>query len=314
MAGLLAGLMLRDRVDQIVERQTTLPNNHSAVLRFRSSIVGDVVGCEFKEVSVFKGVVNYLNPVADAMAYSLKNTGVATLRSILTAGESMSARYIAPADLIQRMYKPQENVVQLGSELQFNTKKLSPQAVISTIPMPALMKALKYPPGKDIDWARSYQSGLNIVAELDSVDAYLSLYVPDPQYSFSRISMMGSTLILECPRWSAQEDADPNIKARTLSHGQCSTELIKAVELLGLHPAMIKSWVAKEQAYSKILPIDEGERKRFIMWASQYYNVYSLGRFATWRPGLLLDDVVNDVRVISRLISNPHKVYDHIKG
>ncbi len=51
----------------------------------------------------------------------------------------------------------------------------------------------------------------------------------------------------------------------------------------------------------KILPIDEDVRKRFIMWASDKHQVYSLGRFATWRPGLLLDDVVNDVRVIQRI-------------
>ncbi|NDG64822.1 MAG: hypothetical protein EBY29_15370, partial [Planctomycetes bacterium] len=58
------------------------------------------------------------------------------------------------------------------------------------------------------------------------------------------------------------------------------------------------------QPYSKILPIDEGERRKFIVWATDQHGIYSLGRFATWRPGLLMDDVVNDVRVIRKIIKN----------
>ena len=68
----------------------------------------------------------------------------------------------------------------------------------------------------------------------------------------------------------------------------------------------------KEQKYAKILPIDNRERKRFIAWATDTHNIYSLGRFATWRPGLLLDDLVHDVRVIQRIVE--HGPYDHRKG
>jgi hypothetical protein len=61
----------------------------------------------------------------------------------------------------------------------------------------------------------------------------------------------------------------------------------------------------------KILPIDEDIRRRFIMWASDNFGIYSLGRFATWRPGLQLDDLVNDVRVIQRISST--NSYDYRK-
>jgi 2-polyprenyl-6-methoxyphenol hydroxylase-like FAD-dependent oxidoreductase len=43
MAGLLAGSMLRKDCPLILEARERLPHNHSAVLRFRSSIVGDTV-------------------------------------------------------------------------------------------------------------------------------------------------------------------------------------------------------------------------------------------------------------------------------
>jgi hypothetical protein len=67
----------------------------------------------------------------------------------------------------------------------------------------------------------------------------------------------------------------------------------------------------KPVQYAKVLPIDDRERKRFIMWASENHNIYSLGRFATWRPGLLMDDLVHDVRVIQRIAREGN--YEHKK-
>jgi diacylglycerol kinase family enzyme len=56
----------------------------------------------------------------------------------------------------------------------------------------------------------------------------------------------------------------------------------------------------RRQTYNKIIPIDDESRKRFMLWATNNCHVYSLGRFATWRPGLLLDDLVKDVRLIDK--------------
>ena len=51
------------------------------------------------------------------------------------------------------------------------------------------------------------------------------------------------------------------------------------------------------------MPIDDKIRKDFIYTLTEKYNIFSVGRFATWRQ-LLLDDVVNDISVIERLIAN----------
>jgi hypothetical protein len=56
MAGLLAGSMLRKDCPLILEARERLPHNHSAVLRFRSSIVGDTVGIPFRKVQAIKAV------------------------------------------------------------------------------------------------------------------------------------------------------------------------------------------------------------------------------------------------------------------
>ena len=72
MAGLLAAAMLRGETKQVIEANSRIPNNHHSVLRFRSSIVGDVLGIPFKKVSVMRAVETWKSPIADAISYSLR--------------------------------------------------------------------------------------------------------------------------------------------------------------------------------------------------------------------------------------------------
>jgi hypothetical protein len=144
-------------------------------------------------------------------------------------------------------------------------------------------------------------SGVNIIANLRDVDSYCSLYVPDPIFPGSRISITGSEMVVECP----QPDIHvPEVGVSFDPYTRPQDVADEAAELCGITRARVMDAVIVEQKYAKILPIDEDLRKRFIVWATEHFNIYSLGRFATWRPGLLLDDVVNDVRVIHRLIGS----------
>jgi len=77
--------------------------------------------------------------------------------------------------------------------------------------------------------------------------------------------------------------------------------LAKAASWIGIDAKRIGDVDIHEQKYAKILPVSDNERKRFMIWATEQFNIFSLGRFATWRPGLLLDDLVNDIRIIHRL-------------
>ena len=49
------------------------------------------------------------------------------------------------------------------------------------------------------------------------------------------------------------------------------------------------------------MPIDESKRQKFIFEMTTRYNLYSVGRFATWRQ-LLLDDVVEDIQKVEHFI------------
>lgn len=291
MAGLLASAMLRGECAGVYERAPALPNNHSAVLRFRSSVVGDTLGIPFKKVRVIKAVHPYINPIAEAIAYSIKTNGTASLRSSISARGEVDDRYIAPVDLVMQMGRM--SVDKIAFNVEFKNQFEGP--VISTMPMPALMDALDYSQRGSFDFG-SY-TGTNIIVKLRNCDIYSTLYVPDPEVRYNRVSITGDEMIIEI--------------RGTIDAEQASKIIIDAMLGCGFtDPDFALSYSVREQRYAKILPIEDAARKRFIQWASRERGVFSLGRYATWRPGLLMDDIVNDVRVIQRIVRDHHS-YDH---
>jgi len=301
MAGLLAGNMLRDYNPRLLEAAKSLPNNHSAVLRFRSSIVGDVLRIPFKKVKVAKGNVHWRNPIADSMAYSKKTNGVyRSDRSIVSVTNELSERYIAPPDLINLM----GDRVKIDFNEKFKKRKNHDSPIISTIPMPLLMEILEY---KDFPEFK-FIHGFNISVDLHDTEAYLSIYVPNPSLYFNRVSVTGNKLIMEYSFPHLSFDEVRILVNKFKEPKMRDTQLSLALEMIGMNKDIDHAEFASEpeiklQTYSKILPIDEDERKHFISWATDKHNVYSLGRYACWRPGLLLDDLVNDIRLIEHWIT-----------
>lgn len=291
MAGLIANVMLRTEGPIVSDQSDSVPNNHHALLRFRSSVVGDAVGIPFKKVHVIKAVHQPTNAVADSLSYSLKVTGRATLRSIISASGQIEERYIAPPDLIPRLAS-QLGEARFGESASETISKGG--AIISTIPMPSLMDLLGYTRPEEF----VYRQGWAINAELDPdvVDAYATLYYPRANESgLYRASITGSTLIIE----GVGEVMDMSYDDDLLMGSS-----VNVLEHFGIiHPNVVIGAKFHQQKYSKILPISDQARKRFMLWATENHNIYSLGRFATWRPGLLLDDLVQDIRIIQRMIN-----------
>lgn len=301
MAGLLASAMLRNEVDNVIEAGPDIPNNHHALLRFRSSIVGDTLGIPFKKVKIMKGVHGSLgNPVSDAISYSKKVVGHPALRSISTAQGEIEERWVAPSDLVQRMAELTD-----FRSFVFNARFTEPHQlgnqdpIISTIPMPNLMKILGYKSPAFCEETFKHRTMGTIRVEIPNCEAWATLYFPDPYCPIYRASLCGPEMIIECvnQNW--------NLRA-IIQH---------AVTAFGLHPDDEGNLLSKykEQPYGKIMPIDDEVRKRFILWATEKHNIYSLGRFATWRPGLLMDDLVQDVRKIQSLVNSHSARYDHAK-
>lgn len=301
MAGLLAGAILRDQCTAIIESQPSVPNNHNALLRFRSSIVGDAVNIPFEPVTVVKAIASIGNPVADAVSYSLKTNGTARLRSIVGATGVPEQRFIAPPDFISRLAKKVSAPIDFGQSWD---GPLPDDFFISTIPMPALMDALDYPhEERPVNFGSVI--GFVCTAQLADSDFCATVYIPDKSQLAYRASVTKDQLIVEYafPKKTYYE-AEMAMKPLTDYPLNLKTHLHQILELFGMRSdAIVGKPVLKIQPYSKILPVDENLRKRFILWASENHNVYSFGRFATWRPNLLLDALVNDLRVIQRLAS-----------
>jgi len=289
MAGLLAANMLRHRNPVIWEIQPSLPNNHSAVLRFRTSAVGDVLNIPFKKVKMIKDHVPWSNSVADALAYSYKNSGKFRSDRSITMGMTVDDRWIAPTDLITRM--AEGLTIHFDSAFNFENNSCP---IISTLPMPALRKILM-PEGSDLQF--NSVAGVNLRATIADCDAYVSLLVPDPEMPFSRISLTGDEMIVEM------------VGVHEVSKDDLVKIAFESVGLLGIPREAIKSLQARKQTYAKITPIDDDERKSFMHWATIHHDIYSLGRFATWRPNLLLDDLINDIRKIDGWLGKASK-YD----
>lgn len=290
MAGLLAGNMLRRHEVQILEKQSSLPNNHHAVLRFRNRRVSEQTHIPFREVRVFKAC-DEPDPIKAAMLYSRKVTGRYEVRSLIDL--EPCTRYIAPPDFIARMAH--------GLDIAYGVDGrdyLAPEhrdtPIISTLPMPVLMDLLDY------DGARPEfvsHPGWTINVDLDEVDICATRYYSALRFStrFYRASITGDKLAIEFAGTMPQPMMTQSIV------GDIQTVLMD----FGIHPEAARDWSVNESRYAKLGNLSDPDRRRakdFIFWASTKLNIFSLGRFATWRSGLLLDHVVDDVLQIERWI------------
>lgn len=320
LAGLLAGNMLSRMGKNItlVEAQDSLPNNHSAVLRFRSSIVSDVTGIPFKPVRVMRTVQNWRNELADSLAYAYKATGTIALRSSIRENKEMATRYIAPPDLIAQLAEGQDIEFTCFSDF----RAVPSHPIISTVPMPILAKALGYKGFEEAGVEFKSVPGFNMNFRIPGIDVYGTVYLPYPDTIWNRVSITGDRVTAEYSnvkphmvnQWleAMSKSGDITIQPRFAGY---IDEALNAIGLMGVvstQKVLENDFSVKRQTYQKIMPIDDRERKRFMLWATEVHAIYSLGRFATWRPGLLLDDLVNDVRQIERMAGDAY--HRRLKG
>lgn len=288
LAGLIAANYFKRGQVQVHEIQSSLPHNHRALLRFRSNAISKATGIPFKKVLVHKSIVhsnNFLdfpNPYV-CNQYSLKTSGKILPRSIWNTESDF--RYIAPSDLISQL----ADGVDIRYSQNFNPKTSDCGPVISTIPMPIMMRKIgwKYSPTfeKRPIWA------LNVDLGVTEVDVYQTIYFADLENPCYRASIVGNHFIAE---FVEEPDCEPE---------EWPTVCENLLDFFGIPTGVcnFSNMTLKCQEYGKIVPIDEEHRKEFMYTLTREYNIYSLGRFATWRQ-IVLDDLIHDLEVIESLI------------
>ncbi len=291
LAGLLAGCLFPDAT--IFEAGSSDSVQHKAVLRFRSSAVGDAVGIEFRKVRVHKGVWYDGQPVAPSIQfanwYSKKVINKLADRSIWNL--EPADRWIAPEDFLSQLARRCNGRIKWNtpvSPTDFDRESLSGESTISTLPMPIALKFI----GRPLRTTEPEFKSAPIVVKrwrISSSDVYQTIYFPGENTNVYRASITGDLLIAEyvVPK-------DPAVV-----HYSEEFEVFNA---FGLSVNDCTPIETVSQRFGKIAPIDDAWRKQFIFDLTHVNGIYSLGRFGTWR-NILLDDVLHDIAVIKKLMN-----------
>lgn len=309
LSGLIAANAFQDAT--IYEsRPASADGEHKALLRFRTPAVGEFLGIPFRRVRVHKGIWlegRFVDPsIRVANMYSRKVIGKLADRSIWSL-EPVD-RYIAPEDLVGQLIERyahrifwQHKIEALPDRAHGNT------AYISTLPMHVMHRLASEWDEKNVQSTfermplqpfERQNITVNRYRLREPADVHQTVYFPGPETNVYRASITGDMLIVE-------------------SMGELQSGALPiACEAFDLHAtdSSLENLGASSQERGKIAPIDEGWRREFVYQLSQRHNVYSLGRFATWR-NILLDDVLQDVNVIRRLLNaDAYSAVQHAAG
>ena len=280
LAGLLAGIL--NPKFELLEYGDP-PKDHQAVLRFRSSEIGDAVGIPFKEVRVYKGIWHNDKPVQLSPRYinlyARKVSDTLAYRSICYL--ETQQRWIAPHDFQAMLREQCQDRISYNVEDMEDIIKYNEEAIISTVPIFVLAKWLNIPincPTSDIN--KIYISRFRIPRS----DVYMTYHYTDPTVKPYRASITGDVLIIEST-WPLKED-DYKVVFRSFGLTGLTMDLVVENHI---------------QQLGKIIPMNDAERRNFILNATLHHNIFSLGRFATWR-NIILDEVYKDIQKIKLLM------------
>ncbi len=280
LSGLIAGALIPGST--IYEAQSELPNNHGAVLRFRSNKISKALNIPFKKVRVTKAIWydgGEVQPTPRIQnMYSQKCTGSYSGRSI--SDISPVDRYIAPVDFIQQLAERCDVVT--GTPWHAAGFKGDPGPIISTIPMPVMINQMFDKP--EYEWAKFKRAPIwSRVHTVPGANLYQTIYFPGSMTGVYRASFTGDSFIVEC----------------TNNHGAYLPDILRAFGMPGDTECYNDKII--EEKYGKIIDIDPHIRRSIMATLTHEHNIYSLGRFATWR-NILLDDVFDDIYKIMDLI------------
>lgn len=296
----LAGMLAAHAWPQalVVESSEEPKAEHKALLRFRSDAVARLTGLDFRKVTVRKGIWldgDFVQPsIRAANMYASKVTGSLVGDRSIWNLDSVE-RFIAPETIYHDLLANVKSRVAWGFEFQFGKDPRRP--VINTAPLPIVLERLcDHPDFMSHLGPNDFKRAPITVHRfrIQQADIYQTVYFPWPEIAMYRASMTGSLLIIECVAHTAYNSRCDHDPAQMLEIA------LKAFGIEGCNWAPLDS---VEQKYGKIIPLPDADRKSVLHDLTRQYGIFSLGRFATWR-NVLLDDVVQDIAVVRRLLKS----------
>lgn len=311
LAGLLAAVRWPNA--QVYEaRARDEGPNHKALLRFRTDSVSQLTGIPFRRVRVDKSIwVSDRHHsdcnIALANAYSKKVLNkFAGGRSIWNL--TPDTRHVAPHDfeqqLLDRIDGAQNRIAWSNPVWTGDFTKGSPAITISTMPMDKLLEKIAhtYP----VENVFKFDHSTIFVRRYklpETTDLFQTIYFCDPSTPVYRASITGDMLIIE------ESQLQPDCTWSGMGHepleekGYYFDDVLRAFGLSDLANWEVQFIDSKLQHYGKIIDLPRIDRESIMYELTREYNIYSLGRFATWR-NVLLDDLVHDMEFINRLITS----------
>ena len=269
---------------EVLEADTEPRAAHRALLRFRSTAVAELVGIEFRGVTVRKGIwmeKQFAAPnIQLANYYAQKVTGSFSGDRSIWDLEPVQ-RFIAPEDLYEQLIQTVNSRIHWATRADFSNRSRLSDPIVNTSPLPLVLKSS----GVEADGLNFQRASIRVKRfRLKNADVFQTVYFPDPELALYRASVSGSLLICES----------------TAANTDLSDSLSDAFDAFGIQscPKLIDS---TDQRFGKIVPIPTPQRQALLHRLTAEHAIFSLGRFATWR-NILLDDVVQDIGVIRRLI------------
>ncbi len=292
LAGIVAHGAFASYAPQIYDArpqgQTGLSQHH-AVMRLRDPNLGAVMGCDMEEIQVTKeifsnGSLHREATIADNNLYSRKVSGIISHRSLNSLGQVrrylLKGQVSAPGIFFSHKLKAILPNRKLVFDNNSQTVEVSYDVCISTLPMPYVLSIL----------------GQDLGVEFSSYDIYIAkgklnfdsavhqtVYFPEPQFDIYRATLEGQEFIAE----SMAKIDDAQIE--------------KVLAIFGLRGEDFGNIDAYEQKQAKMVPVDDALRRMVILELTEKHNIFSLGRYAIWKP-IRSDDLPTDINRIKSIL------------
>lgn len=305
LAGSIAFHALRSFNPVIVEAQEQPKDNvvglHPAVMRLRDSKVAEVIGAEYEEVKVSKGIfldgrlLQSSNIRANNL-YSMKVYGALGRRSLNTVGEVkrylLPYGYKAPSNTLWGLrFKGAQDGVASFSGRSAVDEEIPYNWLVSTLPMIDMVNNyIGEPEGgfrTPIKFGHNPVYVLRMKTKIPST-IHQTIYFPNPETNIYRVTIQNQWIIIEAVEKEHYSDFEEMIET--------------AFGIPDLFGRGVTSNGWEQMRIGKIIPIDENERLRYIMWLTDRHKIISFGRFSVWRP-LRTDQLLDDAEKIRRLVS-----------